>query len=324
MTAFISTLFLCAVVILVIVGTDSATDDSSNHPAKKICDNGLMPSKVDNTLFVGGATAQAYKPNAPMKTSVCDKPSSSFNMVHKVAHWSFWRSDYKDLVPIFIKGNLLSCNGGAVAEKESEVTMEVWQPRPNGTYSSIRPGIEEGDCRASVPIATVANNGEIDTDINRIGTVEFETFVPGSVGLLNGLGPFSFGDYPPYRPGDIHMFLNMEGYQPLLTELSMSGLNKWIPKRMSKGRFKFSGGKSVNNSDGIEILSVTPKSRPGYILAIEVEVNLFLIGNDKETQDMKDVFCSHKLQRGGLSRIQSFFREPISVCSAAYMDFFAL
>ena len=325
------TTFLCRAIVLVM---GERTDDaaySGNLPAhQKICDGRFLPNRVDNSLYVGGeATAQAYKPDAPLKTSVCDESSSSDYNVHKVAHWSFWRSDSKDLVPIFIKGNLLSChNGSGAAVIKNEATLEVWQPRPNGTYSSIRQGIEEGDCRASVPITMTTGNSDsniIDTDNNnRIGTVEFETFAPGSIGILNGLVPSSSRDYPPYKPGAIHMFLNVEGYEPLLIELRMSELNDWIPAKINKGRFKLSGGKSFsNNSDGIEILSVTPKSRPGYELAIEVEINLFLVvvGNDKETQD---IFCSHNLQRGRLNRIPSFFKEPISVCSAAYMDFFAL
>lgn len=341
MTASVTT-FLCSLIILTMgETTDNTAESANNLPAHpKVCDSRLLPNRrVDNSLYVGGeATAQAYKPNAPIKTSVCDESSSSSDYnVHKVAHWSLWRSDYKDLVPIFIKGNLLSCNSGdataaAAAAIGNDATLEVWQPRPNGTYSSIRPGIEEGDCRASVPITTTTkysndDDSNIDTDdINRIGTVEFETFAPGSIGILNGLVPSSSRDYLPYKPGAIHMFLNVEGYQPFLIELRMSELNDWIPAKISRGRFKLSGGKSSsNNSDGIEILSVTPKSPPGYELAIEVEINLFLVRNDEESQDpIGDIFCSHNLQRGRLNWIPSFFKEPISVCSAAYMDFFAL
>jgi len=323
-------LFLCGVAVVLAIGTDDA---DNHHPAnQKICDSRFVPSKVDTSLFVGGeATAQAYKPNAPVKTHVCEESSSNGNnQLHKAAHWSFWRSDYKDNVPIFIKANLFSCNGGAAATRENEeVTMEVWQPRPDGTYSSIRPGIEEGDCRASVQIATTTANNEDDSliDTNRIGTVEFETFAPGSIGILNGLVPPSSRDYPPYKPGAIHMFLNIDGYHPLLTQLSMSELNDWIPYKISKGRFKLANGKkSFNNKDsGIEIQSVTPTSRSGYNLAIEVEVNFFLVGNGKETNDtIEDIFCSHSLHRGRLSWIPSFFKEPISVCSAAHMDFYAL
>mmetsp|Transcript_21656 Transcript_21656/g.35440 ORF Transcript_21656/g.35440 Transcript_21656/m.35440 type:complete len:336 (+) Transcript_21656:103-1110(+) len=335
MVAASVTTFLCSLVVLVMGETSDNTADSGNLPAhQKVCDSRFLPNGGDTSLYVGGeATAQAYKPNAPIKTSVCDESSSSEYNVHKVAHWSFWRSDYKDSVPIFIKGNLLSCHSGdAAAAIGNEATLEVWQPRPNGTYSSIRPGIEEGDCRASVPITTTTkyysdNDSNIATDdINRIGTVEFETFAPGSIGILNGLVPSSSRDYLPYKPGAIHMFLNVEGYHPFLRELSLSELNDWIPAKISKGRFKLSGGKSFSsNSDGIEILSVTPKSRPGYELAIEVEINLFLVGNDKEAHGtIGDIFCSHNLQRGRLNWIPLFFKEPISVCSAAYMDFFAL
>jgi len=334
-------IFLCGVVVLVL-GTGEAFDDSVEH--KKVCDGRLLPgNKVDTSLLFlysqgGGETAQAYKPKAPKKTIVCDKSSSNDNQIHKVAPWPFWRSEYKDLVPIVVRGNLYSCNGAARKTTETtKATMEVWQPRPDGTYSSIRPGLEEGDCRASVPITTTTNNdnsdhGNIDTD-NRIGRVEFETFAPGSIGILNGLVPSSSRDYPPYKPGAIHMFLNIAGYQPLLTQLSMSELNDWIPKNISKGRFKLSNENTYSNVDGggtnsihgTEMQSVTPKSQSGYKLAIEVEVNFFLVANDKETKDgIDDIFCSYRMHRGRWSWIPSFFKEPISVCSAAYMDFFAL
>ena len=351
-------IFLCSSVVALVLGTGEAADDDAavNHHenTNKLCD------KVDTSSFFytqGGEeiVAQAYKPNAPKKTSICDDKSSSSSsttndntQLHKVAHRSFWRSDYKDLVPIFIRGNLYATcnNGSSAALKNNDVIMEVWQPRPDGTYSSIRPGVEEGDCRASVPITTTttANHNIDNTDdgdnSSLMGRVEFETFAPGSIGILNGLVPSSSRDYPPYKPGAIHMFLNIAGYQPLLSQLSMSELNDWIPQKSSKGRFKLSNGKekrktSNYNNDGetniiygMEIQSVTPKSQSGYkLLAIEVEVNFFLVGNDQDTIDnrIEDIFCSHSLHRGGgLSWMPSFFKEPISICSATYMDFFAL
>jgi len=350
MMVLLSTFLWCGVAVLVLgrtTGGEAVDDYNDDHPVhKNVCDGRLVvPSnKVDTSSLVfvysqgGGETTQAYKPNAPQKTSVCNKSSSNDNQLHKVAPWPFWRSEHKDWVPIVVRGNLYSCTGAARKTETTKLTMEVWQPRPDGTYSSIRPGVEEGDCRASVPITPFTTNkndnnyDNMDTD-NNIGRVEFETFAPGSIGILNGLVPSSSRDYPPYKPGGIHMFLNIAGYQPLLTSLSMSDLNDWIPKNISKGRFKLSNGKNYNNGNaggtnsihGIEIQSVIPKSQSGYKLAVEVEVNFFLLANGKEAKDdIDDIFCNYRLHRGRWSWIPSFFKEPISVCSAAYMDFFEL
>lgn len=63
----------------------------------------------------------------------------------------------------------------------------MWQTRPDGTYSSLRPDTEEGDCHASVPIQQ--NNVNTNEFSNNLGHVQFTTLAPGSPGLLNGLIP---------------------------------------------------------------------------------------------------------------------------------------
>src|SRR6056300_1266826 len=101
----------------------------------------------------------------------------------------------------------------------------------------------------------------------------------------------------------------------------------------------------------MEIQSVTPKtittksrSFGKYHLAIDLEVNFFLTkssnnhdDNEKkkkkeegvarggdDTTTLQDIFCSKKKKSQLFGRIISFFKEPISVCSPAYLDFFAL
>jgi hypothetical protein len=334
---------------------------------------------VENTI-----DAQAYKPNAPIKTSVCEESNgNNSGGPHKLAHWSFWRSNYKDLIPISFTGNIYSCNSSGdndvmkpitttSSNEDSEVVMEVWQPRPDGTYSSIRPGVEEGDCRASVPVTIFTqqrrqhddedeneNSNNIDDSVGRIGTVKFDTFIPGSTGILNGLVPPSSSssssyDYPPYKSGSIHLFLNIQGFSPLVVSLDMNELESWFPKRhVGKKRFQLSGGgsnkkKKVGNN-GMEIQSVTPRTTKSrsfgkYNLAIDLEVNFFLTkssnnhdDNEREKKEgvaagggdasttLKDIFCSQKKKKSlFFGRIISFFKEPISVCSPAYLDFFAL
>ncbi|KAL7450640.1 hypothetical protein ACHAWC_002522, partial [Mediolabrus comicus] len=315
--------------------------------------------------------AQAYKPNAPIKTSVCEESNdgSSGGGPHKLAHWSFWRSNYKDLIPISFTGNIYSCNSSGdndvmkpitttSSNEDSVVVMEVWQPRPDGTYSSIRPGVEEGDCRASVPITIYTqqqrqhddedeneNNNNIDGSVGRIGTVKFDTFMPGSTGILNGLVPSSSSssnDYPPYKSGSIHLFLNIQGFSPLVVSLDMNELESWFPKRhVGKKRFQLSGDsnkkkKKKDGNNGMEIQSVTPRTTKSqsfgkYNLAIDLEVNFFLTkssnnhdDNEMENdEDLKSIFCSHTNPKKKKSllfgRIISFFKEPISVCSHAYL-----
>jgi hypothetical protein len=135
----------------------------------------------------------------------------------------------------------------------------------------------------------------------------------------------------------------------------MNELESWFPKRhVGKKRFQLSGGsnkKKKNGNNGMEIQSVTPKtittksrSFGKYNLAIDLEVNFFLTkssnnyddDNERKTKEgvaaeeddsatLQDIFCSQKKKKSLLfGRIISFFKEPISVCSPAYLDFFAL
>ncbi|KAL3773789.1 hypothetical protein ACHAW5_002997 [Stephanodiscus triporus] len=225
-----------------------------------------------------GMTAQAYKPHSPVKTNVCQvHPENSGGW--KVANWPLWRGTY-DEVPLVVIGNVYSCGASPIARNTT--TMEVWQPRPDGTFSSLRSGIEEGECRASVPIVS-GMDGEFS---NVIGNFQYETLAPGSPGIFGGLVPGS-DDYPPYGPGGIHMYLNIEGYHPLLGRLDMNDLDDWVLKKDSRGRFRFRGwdlrpqfAKNTNNVEaggGIEIRSLTKVPRLGYDLALEVKVDVFLV-----------------------------------------------
>ncbi|KAL7450592.1 hypothetical protein ACHAWC_002488, partial [Mediolabrus comicus] len=331
---------------------------AANKNAAMVCPN---TEEEANNVVEADTNAQAYKPNAPLKTRVCEESNDgSGGGPHRLAHWSFWRSNYKDWIPISITGNIYSCNSSGDDDvmkpitttsnnEDSEVVMEVWQPRPDGTYSSIRPGVEEGDCRASVPVTIFTQqqrqhddeneneNNNVD-DTGRIGTVKFDTFIPGSTGILNGLVPSSSSssssnDYPPYKSGSIHLFLNIQGFNPLVVEINMNELESWFPKRhVGKKRFQLSGGsnkKKKDGNNGMEIQSVTPKmittksqSFGKYNLAIDLEVNFFLTKSSnnhddnerKKDEDLKSIFCSHTNTKKKKSllfgRIISFFKEP--------------
>ena len=323
------------------------TDEDNRQPIQTqeqelFKDSSLCSSSTDNqqhlaTIYDGGLTAQSYKPDAPIKTSVCEASSSNS---HNVAHWPFWRSKYGNVVSLVVHGNIYSCGKGSslLHSSSSNVIMEVWQPSTDGTYSSLRSGIDEGACRASVPINKTINN-EFS---NLVGQVQYETLAPGSPGILGGLVPDSSRDYPPYAPGAVNMFLNIEGYHPLLGQLDMNSIEAWLLLKDSQGRFRFKGwdirphaskSKASVGLGGIEIRSVQKASRSGYDLAFEVGVDIYLVGEDQNigmTSDptthesvSKDVFCT-SYWYFSFSWISSFFREPIAVCFPSLLDFFAL
>ncbi|KAL3817618.1 hypothetical protein ACHAXA_006507 [Cyclostephanos tholiformis] len=350
-------------------------------------------SLVGHYYHHDGISAQAYKPHSPTKTSVChtNDPGTNDNEsvgvggggdgVWRVANWPFWRSEY-DAVPLVVIGDIYGCvevayppsastttstpsstSSSQVArdyvddDDDSIISMEVWQPRPDGTYSSLRPGVEEGECRARIPVEVISTaddvvamkeDGESSSYSNIIGHFRYETLVPGSTGLLGGLVPRGGGlDYPPYGPGGVHMYLDVRGYRPLLDSIDTSDLYDWLlPPRNDvpgRDRFRFVGwdmrphaaktsGNAKPSNDagdcggGIEIRSLTKVSRHGYDLALEVKVDVFVVhdamGDGLVTIDPTDVFCSTR--RGFLGRIRSFFKEPIAICFPSLLDFFSL
>ena len=343
-----------------------------------------------------GASAQAYKPNSPTKTTVChhhhrpggglrNDPSSSSSggggkgewggaSSWNVANWPLWRVGYDDdeVVALVVVGDIYGCRGAAVTPPPREdedpktmMTMEVWQPRPDGTYSSLRPGIEEGECRASVPVVAAAVPDDDGGGFsNLVGGFRYDTLAPGSTGIFGGLVPPGGGgavgwwgrDLPPYGPGGMHVHLNVGGYRPFLGAIYASDLvgdydgeggGDDDDDGRRGGRFRFRGWdlrphhRRVADDDeagggdgGIEILSVTRISIPGYDLALEVRVDVFLVETAEEggggvvsVVSPTDVFCSSSSSssRGGLmGRIRSFFKEPLSICYPSLLDFFSL
>ncbi|KAL3781823.1 hypothetical protein HJC23_011132 [Cyclotella cryptica] len=297
-----------------------------------------------------GMSAQAYKPNAPVKRQVCEA-STGGRVKNKVARNPIWRTTYRESVPIIIRGSIYSC-GSNKSDSMSmshegrlrNAFMEVWQPRPDGTYSSLRNGIQDGDCRATVLITT----DSITSSNFELGHFVIETLSPGSTGVFGGLVPspssFLFGEYPPYSPGKIHFFISVPGYYPLLAELGMNDVGKILSSDAHGGsiardigsRFRFFGGDwrphgSVVDNDenaiggGMELQSATID---GSLL--EVEIDFFLVpmsygegirnGMTDKRLRLRDIFCSP----GYFGWMPSFFKEPISVCFSSLLDYFAL
>lgn len=275
--------------------------------------------------YDAGKSAQAYKPNAPLKKNVCETQGKRAN---RLARNFIWRSSKQESMTISIRGNVYTCAENLSVK--SNMTIEVWQPRPDGTYSSLREGVEEGDCRATLLVNDADSIPEVS---NMLGRVHFETLAPGSSGLLGGLVPSStHGEYI-YGPGKIHVLINTAGHYPLFEEISMSDI---------EGVLSNDYGARSNNvhffgPDLRPHVSVAAKINKKHSFGgmelqssrivdskLEVEVDFFLAPMPKEhSVELKatQVFCS---AGGWVGSFASFFKEPISVCYRSMLDYFAV
>jgi hypothetical protein len=184
---------------------------------------------------------------------------------------------------------------------ETTAKAEVWQARPDGTYSSLQRG--NGDCRATV----VPQNGS---------QLEFTTMAPGSTGALGGLGPSGW-DVPPYGPPLVHLLVTASHHQPLLIHVPI------IPQGKTLEQCGFWGGdwrghagkrKSVMNAFNVTSWEVT-----GDATEIKVEMDVFLTKGGSP-QDLAKELCPSFLY-GAPS---SFYVEPIAVCAPFLLNFFPI
>ncbi len=139
---------------------------------------------VSYNLYQSQATAQAYKPNSPESTSLCFQPRRR----SKVATWPYSRSrslpvNLKLVVRLwscpYLDGNSQNCRNmlGDSYSNQHNLTLEIWQARPDGTYSSLTG--DDYDCRARI----------VPNSLDASSSVLIDTFAPGSTGCLGGLGP---------------------------------------------------------------------------------------------------------------------------------------
>jgi len=304
------------------------------HP--KFCDSG----HTHNWIYSEGGTAQAYKPNAPIKQTICDVESiKESKMRHKVATWPYSRSNRKVLPELKMKFNLMLCSDGLkekapdaattdsscccsslLGGNDANVTIDVWQARPDGTYSSLRPENEDGDCRAS----WIANgSGDSDSSLH---VVEFATIAPGSTGSLGGLGPDHW-EFSPYGPPVIHVLVRpgIDGVRPLLVDVPVSIDHKTLKQREFTGR-DWRGPawvKSHKNKDQ-QSFNITSWEEDLETSSVSMTVDLFL----REDKDFSAVYTSNPSKLMCPSLIYglpgSFFLEPISMCGRFMLDYFDL
>lgn len=262
-----------------------------------------------SSLYSHGGSAQAYVPNALVKTQVCNNNDKTSK--HKVATWPFTRSTRRTAPNLMIRANLWSCastENDCCCESlaESSAKAQVWQARPDGTYSSLQSSNNKGDCRATV----LAENGRL----------EFTTVAPGSTGALGGLGPGGW-DVAPYGPPVVHMLLTADNHEPLLIHVPIVVNAKSLEESSFwGGDLRGHAGRTKSQTDAFK---VTSWSVVGGDEEIEILLDVFLTKRDSSSSSedlMKELLCPSFLY--GLPR--SFFVEPIAVCAPYLLNFFPL
>lgn len=297
-------------------GTCSAP--AEKRPPPPICGSDSRCSATATPFYQRGGTAQAYKPNAPVKSSVCDSDRTRY----KASTWPHGRSNQRTAPTVTVQLNLYECLSYESMDKKTRtkteeccctrtddtgIQIEVWQTQPNGRYSSLTPGTDDGVCRATLP-----------------GT-QFSTVAPGSTGILGGLGPHGW-DIGPYGPPSIHILTSSAEHDPLLVHVPMTLDRATLESRSFFGpdwrgpAYVTTKVPAEQQSFSIEKWTVVGDDKD----AIDMTVNLYLTTSDDDDDgptDIRNALCPSSSWYGSPS---SFFLEPISVCAPSLLDFFPM
>jgi len=269
---------------------------------------------LPTSIYDNGGSAQSYRPGAPLSNEVC-RAENGDEYRYKSASWPALRRSMRNgsapKLDITLKvwscatsnDHKCACNPmqRATARSASSV-VEIWQARPDGLYSPLRPMAPgSDDCRAQVPL----------TDD---GMAKFTTLAPGSTGIMGGLGPGGW-DSNPYGPPVIHFLVRAKGHAPLLVDLPVMIHTKTLePRKFSIGDIRgVAWARKAAAELPMKIRSWTANV-PENKISLELDVYL-----QPSYQDQPE-FCSHYLYEFP----SSFFLEPMSVCAPSMLDFFAL
>lgn len=266
-------------------------------------------------LYSNGGSAQAYHPNAPVSNEVC-RPEISQALRYKVATWPYSRKSLpKGRAPkLLVTLNFWSCDIAAgnnantcscspftqIDGNETNSMVEVWQARPDGTYSSLH-GAAEGkcECRAKVPISS--------------GAVQFTTVAPGSTGIMGGLGPGGW-DWPYYGPGILHLLVRVAGHDPVLADIPINMNPKTLEQLAISRDLRPT---ALHRKQPAEpLVQMTSWNANTAENTISLGFNVYL----HPSKDDQVNFCPYLVYGSPAS----FYLEPISVCAPSMLNFLPL
>ena len=266
-------------------------------------------------LYRHGGSAQAYKPNAPVSSTVCSLQVAKGSK-YKASSWPFTRrTTGKGTAPTMNvtfqlwsckpkEGQNTTCICSPLYGLEGQAVVEVWQSRPDGRYSSLKDS--EDECRATVPI-------------DHQGIAKFSTVAPGSTGIMGGLGPRGW-ENSPYGSPILHTLVRAPRHAPLLLDISALPHHKTLKERkFSMSWLDWRGiawSRYATPSVPYGISSWIPNKERKHI-DIAVDIFLELAAEDKTPQVE---FCPSLLYL----LPGTFFLEPITMCARSLLDFFSL
>ncbi len=281
----------------------------------------LSSSSWVTNLYRHGGSAQAYKPNAQVSSAVCS-PQVSKECKYKASSWPFTRrTTRRGTAPTMgVTFQLWSCrpkvgqNSSSPTTKttcdcsplqgvEGQTTVEVWQTRPDGRYSSLKGNGD--DCRATVPVT-------------HEGSVKFSTVAPGSTGVMGGLGPGGW-ENSPYGGPVLHTLIRAPYHAPMLLDIPTLPHHKTLKER----KFSMSGLDWRGIAWSRYAQSAVPYNISSWFANkakkhIDITIDIFLSFVDEVTPQVD--FCPSPLYL----LPSSFFLEPISMCARSLLDFFEL
>jgi hypothetical protein len=293
---------------------------------------------ISPDLYRYGGSAQAYRPDTVMSSVVCSSQVGQ-DLRYKASSWPFTRrTTGRGGAPTMnIKLSLWSCSPTSKSDEKSvdgctcypvrdnSLRVEVWQARPDGTYSTLKGGCSSSssdECRATIPV--------VDGGDSATTTASFSTVAPGSTGIMGGLSPWSWESSPYGRPV-IHVLTDSPSHLPLLLDIPILPHPKSLERRDFSLRWLDWRGHawSVQRQSEVnlpyEITSWTADVDKNHI---DVEIDIYMestVSHDEAKgsrgASISALFCPSFLRA---LTPGAFFVEPIAICRRHLLDFFPL
>ena len=291
---------------------------------------------ASESLYRFGGSAQAYRKidvdrnHSASATVICDPDIyQKKDTKWRVASWPFSRTNRKTankkkqgppkiILNIYPMSTTVSdedecCSSPLTSSSDTDAilaTVEAWQTRPDGSYSSLRDRHETLDCRARVDMIKGDDLG---------GAIHLETVAPGSSGIMGGLGP-SHWDMMPYGPPVIHLLVTSESHSPTLIDVPLLVDLKTLESKKF-GWSDFRGVSWARSTTKGQPYSLTWQSSPGKNeITLDIVVYLAKLDGEEDSSPVSSSMCQSYLPLAP----PSFFLEPISECSPFLLDYFDL
>lgn len=310
--------------LLTVANTDRSCAADGTCDAKNC---GMPPTHCQKSsrskdIYRHGGSAQAFKANQPKKKAICDPEMYGDKTRHKVASWPYFASTRRRSPPrLQVTLKLWSCSllelpstkneesttccCHPFEKTEKDLLVQVWQARPDGRYSSLREGQEDGDCRAT------------STSLKGLS---FETVAPGSTGILGGLGPYGW-DWAPYGTPVLHILVSSSQHAPTLVNVPVMMERTTLEQKSSSRWADWRGAAWVQDKEKDPAFDITSWKANPKKNVVDVQIDVYL----QEAAENIDTDLSGQLCRSWVYGLpSSFFLEPITECAPSMLDFFAL